>query len=52
MTEPTHPPDKVRRGLLLRALLEVLRDAETPLPRKEVYARVRDRVSLPSGRSR
>jgi len=46
VTEPTHPPDKVRRGLLLRALLEVLRDAETPLPRKEVYARVRDRVSF------
>jgi 5-methylcytosine-specific restriction protein B len=44
VTELTYPPDQVRRGLLLRTLLEVLRDADTRLPRKEVHAQVRDRV--------
>lgn len=46
MSEATGSPDRIRRGLLLRTLMEVLRDAEVPLPRRAVHGRVHDRMTF------
>jgi 5-methylcytosine-specific restriction protein B len=45
MTEPAERSDQVRRGLLLRTMLEVLAQAEGPLPIDEVRALVQERVT-------